>query len=285
MRSQWNFHFESNDLRIEGVHKFVGDLTRTNSQTSPPTIDKLSVELTLEPDPTPRFPGAQHTGVLKITLPGNMDETQDAVYWLARHASEHISFFQGELKLDGSFVWVEALPDSPEEAEKLGENRFSWTLNMRRAESPEKFNPKMFPRIGDVATTSALRQFNSALSAKNPIDQFLGLFKILENAYAPRKGRQSLATRLKGSHELVLLTLENLKSIENGSKRAASEEECLDFLDDLARIRNQCAHLQTSVGFGFRHGDPMVANEVEPLIEPLAGLAWETIRRTVEKPI
>lgn len=271
MRSQWNFPFESNDLRIEGRHKFGGELTRTNSETSPPTVDKLWVEIILESDLTPRFPEAQQTGVLKITLPGNMDETQDAAYWLAINWAEHITFSQGELKLDGSLIMVEYLPESAEEVELLGDNRFSYTVQVRAAEPLKAFDPNLFPPDSELKAISPLQQFNSAVQANNSIDQFLGLFKIIEDSYVPSGERRPLALVLKSSGELLSLALENLEVSEHTEIRSASEAECLRLLDDLARTRNQCAHLRK--GFGIPHGDSRVAIEVEPLIGPLKILA------------
>ena len=47
-----------------------------------------------------------------------------------------------------------------------------------------------------------LKQFNTALAANSPVDQFVGLFKILEDYYSERSDSKGIASRLKRSKEL-----------------------------------------------------------------------------------
>jgi methylamine utilization protein MauJ len=236
--------------------------------------------MVIEPDSEPRFKSSGQTGVLKITLPGDMDQTKDLAYLTAIRASDHISFLNGELKLLGGLVQGEHLPETPEEAEQLGENRHFCIVQFVEAPLPGAFDESSFTQItSNQATRVAMRQYNASLKAENPIDRFLGLFRIIEDIYGPKSKDEALAKVLKESRELLEIARQNLKFVEANGHREFTEADYPRLVEDLVRIRHNCAHLRTFKNFGIPHGDPRVRAEVEPIIGPLDTLAYQAIRK------
>jgi len=121
-----------------------------------------------------------------------------------------------------------------------------------------------------------VEQFNAAKNAKNPVDQFLGFFKVLEDLYGPASEKVTLATALKNSTELLQITQKHLHLTENGRNKDLTENDFFVLVDKLVKTRHQCAHLRSSKGFGIPHGHPRVTAEVEPLINPVRG--WRSKR-------
>lgn len=282
MKSQWKFFFESKHFRFESTHKFVGEIGKEQAGAFGFAPEKFEFQMDIEPDSEPRFSWMQQTGTLKIVLPGGMEQTKDLAHWIAIHASEHISFFHGELNLPGGFVGGEHLPETPEEEEQLGENRYFYIVSLVEAVPPNIFDGSSFQYKVNSSTGSVLKQYNAALKAKNPIDKFLGLFRIVEDFYGPTSKKQTLAEALKESVELLAIARQKLKFVEKDGNRELTKVDCAQLVDNLVRIRHNCAHLRTSKGFGISHGDPRVEAEVEPLIDPLKTLAFETIRIKME---
>lgn len=54
------------------------------------------------------------------------------VFSMAIDLAEHMTFTQGRIKLDGSFIWNELLPEPPEEEAKVGEKPFSWVMQSEK---------------------------------------------------------------------------------------------------------------------------------------------------------
>jgi hypothetical protein len=279
MKSKWVFRFECKRFRFDGIQKFGGYLDReaiVSSDLSPENPDFL---LSIEPDTETKLPWAEQTGKLNIVLSGDMEQTKEMVYWLADHASEYISFFNGELKVSYGYVAGEYLPETLEEEEQLGERRHFRIVHLAQYPPPHTFDGSSFQRMTiDSAVNPKLQQFNAALNANNPIDQFLGLFRIIEDFYDASSTDKKLANRLKASSELIGIACKYLKVTENDVSRPLTKDDSFRLIDELVSIRHQCAHLRTSVGFGIPHGDPKVGEKVLPLIMPLRRLAFEAIR-------
>lgn len=279
MKSKWIFRFECKKFRFDGIQKFGGYLDRDAVVSSDLVPENPDFLLSIEPDAETKNPWVAQTGKLSIVLSGDMEETKDMAYWLADHASEYISFFNGELKTLYGYIAGEYLPDTPEEEEQLGERRHFAIVRLVQDAPPNTFDGASFQRMTIDSTVSPkLQQFNIALGANNPIDQFLGLFRIIEDFYDASSTDRKLANRLKASSELIGIACKYLTITENGISRPLKKSDSYRLIDELVSIRHQCAHLRTSVGFGIAHGDPKVREKVSPLIAPLRRLAFEAIR-------
>jgi hypothetical protein len=278
MKSQWNFYFESKGFRFDRTHKYEGEIGAEQAEAFGFPPENFTFQMIIEPDEKPRFDWMQQTGTLKVILPGDMDQTKDLAHWIAVHSSEQVSFSNGELKLLGGLITGEYLPETPEEEKQLGENRYFATVHLVEAVPPDTFDGSSLQNIaGSSAIGVVIRQYNAALKANNPIDKFLGLFRIIEDFYGPKSKKKILAEALKESTELQAIAQQHLKFSEEDNLRELEDGDYFKLVDDLVRIRHNCAHLRTSKGFGIPHGDRRVKDEIEPLIEPLRVLAFEAI--------
>lgn len=281
MRARWDFHFESTGVRFERVHKFEGQITREHTQEFGLLPETFTALIMIEPDEKSYNPLIEQTGKLKITLPGNNAQTKNMAFWLARQVAEQVTFTQGGVKINYGLVLGELLPDTPEEAEQLGDRPFFYQANLIEVRPTPTFDGSA---LQTVSGSPLIQQFNAANRAKNPIDRFLGLFKILEDRYGPTSKKETLAGALKASSELLRLAQQHLVVYirENDSDRPLAEADFFRLIETLVKVRHECAHLRSSKKFGITHGDPRVRRNVEPLIDPLRELTFEAVQCTLE---
>jgi hypothetical protein len=228
--------------------------------------------------------GKNQFGKLKILLPGNVEQTKDLACWIAVNVSDHISFFNGELKVHSGLIMGERIPETSEEEQSLGEDRWFAEGHIVEVRPTPKFDDSSFRKIGGEYTiNAAVRHYNAAVKATNPVDQFLGLFRVIEDFYGHSSKRKTLAESLKDSMELIELARKKLKIVEGDNPSPFTEDDYFHFVEELVKVRHQCAHLRSHKGFGIPHGDPKVKEEVLPLIEPLRVIVFEAIKVKLER--
>jgi hypothetical protein len=167
------------------------------------------------------------------------------------------------------------LPDTPEEEGQMAEGPYFAEARLVEVLPTPSFDGASLQKL---ATSPLVEQFNAANRAKNPIDRFLGLFKILEDLYGPTARNVKLAEALRSSAELLRIAQKHLRVAEDGVERPLTQDDFSGLVDRLVRARHECAHLRSSKGFGVTHGDPRVTTEIEPLTGPLRDLMYEAIQ-------
>jgi hypothetical protein len=270
MRVRWQFYFDYEDLKFERVYEYLVSITPEHAEAFGLPAEEFDAVLTLEADEE-NHGKVRQRGIINIFLPGTNTQTKDLAYSLAISLAEHISFSQARIELDGSFISSELLPETPEEEAEIGENRFSWTMQVREVLDKIPFDSNFLQKL---TNNPLLKQFNEANNAKSSVDRFIGLFKILEDLY----GGHPVKAALKSSTDFMQLALQHLKIEESGAVRQISQTEFERLVDDLVNVRHECAHLRSSTGFGISYGDARVQSDVEPLLVPLEILAYEAVQ-------
>jgi len=276
MKTRWDFFFESNGLRFERKHTYIlqpteEDLRRLNL---PPGADP--VRITIEPDDRPYNPAVTQTGMAKITIPLDVEEAKGHAYSLAEVIAQHITFANGgEFKIVYGLVTGERLPENDAEAEDLGETPHFTDISLIEIDdSVSVFDGSSMGRLNG---NPLLKQFNVAARSENPIDKYLGLFKILEGTYAPAGTPPSLGRQMKSSQRLFEIADGSVRAVHDApdepQKRAAFES----LVDSMVDARNQCAHLRTLTGYGYTHGSRRALDALEPLIAVVTVLARKSI--------
>ena len=87
----------------------------------PKEFDALIV---IEPDEGCYSLTGEQTGQLKVTLPGDKEQTKSLAFWLAGYAVQHITFSQGKMSILYEAITGEHLPDTPEESKQLVDGPF-----------------------------------------------------------------------------------------------------------------------------------------------------------------
>ena len=269
MKVRWQFYFEFEDLNFERTYTYSVPVSIEDARMFGLPDLAFDAVVTIEAEKE-KHGHVKQRGRIKILLPG-YKETKDLAYSLATGLEQEITFSQRRIDIIWSFVSNELIPETPQEKEEIGENRFSWTMQMVNV--PEKV-PFDSTSVQKITSNLLIGQFNQANDAKNPIDRFIGLFKILEDLY----GGHPLKTSFKNSVVLSRLALQHIEKGRQETKRRISKPEFEKLVDDLVDTRHQCAHLRSSVDFGIAYGDSRVQSEVEPLLIPLEILAWEAIK-------
>lgn len=275
MKSQWEFFFESTGVRFERVHKFNAQIMKEHAVAFGLPAQEFNAEIRIEPDESSYNPAAEQTGKVKIVLPGNKEQTRNLALWFSRRVGQQISFSQGEMKILYGLILGEHLPDTAEEATQLGDTPFFAEAHLVEALPTPAFDGAA---LGKVSAHPLIEQFNAANKADNPIDRFLGLFRILEDLYGPTSKTVTLAAALKASNELFLIAKKHIEMTANNKPSELNQNDFNEIVSKLVKTRHQCAHLRSSKGFGITHGDPRARAEVEPLANLLRLLTSDAIQ-------
>ncbi len=280
MRSCWNFYFQSVDAIFDQPLERKGKINEKNHNlpNQPPRL--MEFFLRVELDSAPRFEGMEQTGTIKIVLPGDTTQTRGPAYWLASNFCESVTFSSGEISLLGGLVTGEYLADTAEEEEEIGDKRCFYEMHLVEATCLPSFDEASlkWPSV-QSNDLKFEKQFNAAVKADNSIDVFLGLFKILESFYGPKTKKEKTAETIKSSAELFSIAT-NIKSCtgKHSGTFPLTPASFEALVDDLVRLRHECAHLKNDGSFGITHGDDRVITEVEPLIPILEFMAHLAIQ-------
>jgi hypothetical protein len=275
MRTRWQFYFECEGIHFDRVHEFEAKVLEKDAaffSLPPVAFDAI---IRIEPDKESYSPVAEQTGRLHVILPGNNEQTKNFAFWMAHNAAQQITFSQGRMKISYGLIMGELLADTPTEAEQLGDNRFFAEAHLVEVKPPPAFNGD---KLQKVISSPLIQQFNAANSASNPIDRFLGLFRILEDLYGPAKKKANLAKALKASDELFRIAQGQIYITQGDSRVKPEQEDFFRLVDKFVKTRHECAHLRSKRDFGITHGDPRVRKDVEPLANMMRALAFEAIK-------
>lgn len=273
MRVRWQFYFEYEDLKFEKTYTYGVPISKEHAEAFGLPAQEFEATVTIEADEE-KHDSLRQLGKINIFLPGNNEKTKNLAYSLAMSLAEHVTFSQARIRIDGSFISNELLPETPEEEAEVGENRFSWAMQLKRVGDKVPFDSASLQR---VTNNPLIKQFNEANDAKSPVDRFIGLFKILEDLF----GGQPVKASFKSSTELKQIALQHLQTEVRGVTRQISEPEFEKLVDELVNTRHECAHLRSSTGFGITYGDARVQSDVEPLLVTLEMLAYEAIQKRI----
>lgn len=221
-----------------------------------------------EPDGN-RFP----EGDVYITLPGDPDNSVFMARTLSHGLAEHLSFFYEDFKLAGGVESAERIPENDEEAKIIGEGKYWAQVHIEEVPSPVPFDRRilsLFPLSQEFRRI--IEQYNSAKKANNPIDHFLGMFKVIETQF--HIGKRALS-RNKDFCQLILKNIRRKR--ETGESTPIRDDELAHFVDILINIRNKCAHLREHNKFGYAPYDPEVFEEVRPYSGLMELLARESL--------
>jgi hypothetical protein len=275
VKTRWQFFFECEDIRFERAHEFEAVVTSEHAVAFGLPAEEFVARIKFEPDKESYVPTAEQTGQLHIIVPGNNEQTKALAFWLAVNAAEQISFSQGKIKIAYGLILGEHLPDSRDEEEQLGEARYFAEAHLVEARPPRVFDGDKLQR---VSTNPLMGQFNRANSAQNPIDRYLGLFRIIEALYGATNKRSTLAKTLKASDELFRIAKKHIYITQGGESEELKLDDYHRIIDKLVKTRHECAHLVNKDNFGITHVDSRVKKEVEPLANMIKNVVYEAVQ-------
>lgn len=279
MKIRWQFHFEYEDLEFERTYNYEATISKEQAEKFGLPTQEFKAFITIKPIEK-KDASIRQLGILEITLPGDVEQTEKLAGGLAIAVAQQISFSQGKMKIDGSLISAERLPETEAEIEQIGKKPFFFKVHLVEVLPPTPFKSSSLQK---VVSNPLIIQFNVADKNKNPIDSFIGLFKILEDLYGSPKRKDHIADSLKKSVELKQIAMNEMIFRENNVKKYLTEMEFESLIDDFVRIRHECAHLRSSTGFGISYGDSRVQTDVKPLLEPLRIIAFEAVQKHISK--
>jgi hypothetical protein len=276
MKTEWHFYFETQDFIFEKEHKYNGIMTYSdlNKDVYGKGSEAISFHMTLIPDKDCMNPAAEQTGSLFITLPLQVEAAAQIVKDLAFRIAQRISFESGEFNIIWGMVTCKSIPETPKEEKEIGDKIYSMELHIEEVIGPRAFDTRGF---GENSRTSLdirlVSQYNASKKSQNPIDKFIGFFRILESQVPAKNKKQSLRKQLQGNERLFKIYAKTFKfeSIEN------ARDSFNKFIAATVCARHRCAHLKPNENFGYVPIDPRIKEEVEPLLSPLQALTRELI--------
>lgn len=285
MKSKFEFAFVCKQIDFRGTKLFrgrVGVQFEPRVPPSPPPRAPMEalVEILVTPSSEARFDRFPD-GNLYITLPGPPEEMEWLAYRLAEDFAALINFTHGPVfKLSLGLVSAERISETPEEEAQLGEGRHWARVTLEEVPKPVPFDNSTFDLFpATILSRRLIAQFNEAADDTNPIDQFLGFFKVLETCYAEGRGR--LRDRLYRQKEFFRMIKEKALKVDGETRRPLSDDEIRDLIKQMVGIRDKSAHFKED--FGYSPVDPEVAEEVRPFLSLVRGLAWDTVFRRLQQ--
>jgi hypothetical protein len=291
VKSRFSYAFTSKSISFDGTQrlrvKIKGSLTpRTNTADVPAKQIDMDVRIEIVPSKEgdeDRFPD----GELYITLPGDPDDSVFMARTLSHGLAEHLSFFYEDFKIAGGMESAERIPEDDEEAKIIGEDKYWARVQIEEVPPPIPFDRRilsLFPYSREFQRI--IEQYNSAKKSKNPIDHFLGMFKVMESQF--HIGKKKARDALLNNKDFCQFVLKNIRrKRETGGRTAIRDHELRNFVNILINIRDRCAHLKEQNDFGYAPYDAEVFEEVKPhsnLIEYLATeLLMEKYRMSNQK--
>jgi hypothetical protein len=219
---------------------------------------------------------------LEIEMPGAPEKYYPFAQQFAIEAAEKLAFFYPKLRIGGGYSEAERIPESEEERTQIGDKRFLVQMSLREVDGPFPIDREHLSLLSFMAGLErVLRQYVSARDAKNSIDGYLGMFKVLETLFYRGKGHT--AEVLKKNQELreILRCSYRMRRSDDESWAEPDDESIDAMVSDMVQIRDRCAHLRGHNAFGYAPGDTAVFREVDPALGILSGAAREAIRRRV----
>lgn len=269
MKTEWEYSFDTTDCRFEKVLNFSGQLNKNDESN---TVIHFSAKIVPEKDK--KRDGFTQSGKLFINLPMPYDEAKPIAEYLAHHLSQEIAFQFGDFTLRGGLILGKNIPESEEEEKELGDAPYFAEVNLVEVRDPVAFDSASFEDISHLPLDQhLLAQHLSARQSKSPIERFLGFFKILESEFSPSSKKETLRESLTNSDVLFQIFSASFQPRGETDIRQSFSE----FVDAVVHARHRCAHLRKNKGFGYSPIDSDVKTAVEPYIQPLDILTYETI--------
>jgi hypothetical protein len=278
MKTEWRFTYQAKDFFFQKEFKYLGQTGELQLDTDAPP-QKLSFEIRIDPDNPYKRPGIEQTGSFYLTLPLPYEKAKPHASALAQVIAERISFESGHFRLVGGVISCKRIPETPEEEREVGDKPYA--VEMRIIEVPEtpQFHSKAFTEKSNLNMDIGLvSQHNSARMAKNPIDKFLGFFKIIEAQFASRC-KEPIHECLSKNADLLGI----YKSTFNFATEDQALTSFLEFVSAIVKARHQCAHLKSDKKFGYVPIDPRLKVEVEPFLVQLQVLTYHIILNSAQR--
>jgi hypothetical protein len=273
MKTEWWFRFETKGLFFQKEHKYIGTTNDAVSLDIFDTLQKISFDFRIVPEKESKHPSVDQSGTLYITIPRPYDEKSKSIaYTLAHMIAQRINFESCEFRILGGAFFGKRIAETPEEEKEVGDAPYFAELHIVEVEEPYAFDSKSFADNSKAPLdTGLVSQYNESKKAHNPIDKFLGFFKILESRYTSTK--QKLKECLENSEELFKIYRRIFKfgSIEQ------ARHSFTEFIGAIVHARHRCAHLKANKSFGYVPVDPRIEIEVKPFLIPLEILTYEVI--------
>jgi hypothetical protein len=268
MKTEWQFIFETKNFIFEKNLKFKGHVSKSEDT-------KIEYNGQIDPDENKFRPAAMQRGKLHITLPLRFNEAKELACYIASNISQKITFEFGEFKIHGGLIVCKNIPETQEEEIEVGDTPYNAEAIFEKAVEPSIFEASAFEKISSLPLDIDLvAQHNMATKATNPIDKFMGYFKILESQFPPDSKRQPLREVFIRSNILndIFINTFDFKNNEDPLQKFD------DFISSIVRTRHRCSHLKKYSNFGYLPDDPKIKTEVGPFLQPLEILTHETIK-------
>jgi len=285
MKTKWMFIYECRGMRFGRSRNYRRAPMPPQPSAATQGLPIPDFVMSVVPDGSPKLPGAEETGQLRIVLAGPPDDTKALAFHIAVSMARQFSFsVGGQVKIHGGLITGERIPESAEESAAVSDEPYFVEVHLEEyIEPPEVSTGQLTAIIGDQRITRLIDVYNAALETNNPVNKFLDLFRVLEDVYCTSRKTSKTVNELQRSRRLYDMGYEHL-TVQRGNRREKpTRQDFNELLEDLVKARTHSAHLRSSAGLGVGPKDPLTKSLVEPLLFSLQILAFRTITVLVDE--
>lgn len=289
LRSIFRFPLESGRAQISSPVSIKFETTGTilvkNSAGEIETeeVRDLEVEVRLVPETAESPHPRGKSEWIELHMAGAPERYFPFAQQFATEAIGKLAFFYPGLAISGGFSEGERVPETEDEAAAVGDKRHVVNVSLREVDGPislSRDHVTLLPFMSGLERI--IRQYTTAREARNPIDGYLGMFKVLETLYYRGKGHTIAVLKQNSELREVLRHSYRTRQADDEPWREPDDRSIDSMIEDMVRTRDQCAHLRDHNAFGYAPGDMAVFRDVEPMFGIVAGAAREAIRGRVD---
>lgn len=289
MRSIFRFPLASGraEISAETSVKFStsGTITVKNAgEIATEEVQDLTVEVRVVPKGAEGDEVRKKQDWIELHMPGRPEKYQPFAQQLALEFADKLAFFYPGLRIEGGFSEAERIVENDEEAAEVGDKLHLVSVSLREVDGSIPFNRehlRLLPYMSGLERV--IHQYTTAQAARNPIDGYLGMFKVIETLYY--QGKRHTIAVLKEAQELrdVLRCSYRTRRGDDEPWVDPDDHSIDSMIEDMVKMRAQCAHLRGHNAFGYAPGDAAVFREVEPMLGIVSSCAREAIRRRIDE--
>jgi hypothetical protein len=268
MKTEWTFPWKSYDFRFKKEHKFIATVGDSIAG-APGPADGLEAFIRIVPSPNaPSDRSIEQLGDLTILIPLRPEDAEPLAYRAAQVVGEQIAFRNGDFRVEYGFVSCKRIAENPEEEAEIDGKPYSLRLHLQEVVATPEFDGSAIATLGH-ADVGLLSEYNHARRDLNPIQKFLGFFRIIESFAYSGTARGPLKA-----------VISNNAFLQRHFGSLLPSDNFATYVSRIVDIRHQCAHLKAVIGFGYSPNDPAVTSNVSPELPLLQELAHRCIEGT-----
>lgn len=285
MKAQFDYDFFSEYVFIdEPIHiKFDAEVDMVPRESTL-VKNNISMDGTIDiliDNVPPSRQKRKHTGCIHITLPGRAEKFAPMADYLASSVATLLSFHYGQIDLQAGVRFAKNIPETDKEKKEIGDKPYYASMSIQEVPKGQPIKKDVLQLLLNYNKVErVMSMYVYAKMAINPLDEYLGFYKVIEALFFDRQGKAK--NILKENRDFTEILKNNLVFKSNPSKEEIRDKLIPGIIDDLINIRDECSHLKEKQQFGYSPVDPEVYEKVKPMTKIINAIAKSAINEKLK---